>query len=162
MRRTILSVLLFLFGIEGTSFAMPHKNYGGCEGNCEQQLEVASLNCLAQTIFYEAGNQPTRGKVAVAFVVLNRAKRNQKTICEIVKQRGQFFWVGNKELQQRPKNKKQWEACLELAKDILINSNEYEDPTNGALAFRRVNDHPFQKGWIALATIGPHIFYSIP
>ena len=45
-----------------------------------------AADCLAATIFYEAGNEPTAGQMAVAQVVLNRARHPAypKTVCGVV------------------------------------------------------------------------------
>jgi spore germination cell wall hydrolase CwlJ-like protein len=47
------------------------------------------LDCLTSNIYYEAGNEPEEGKVAVGLVTLNRST-NEKfpdTICGVVRQR---------------------------------------------------------------------------
>jgi len=91
MRRTIINAVLFLVlfvGPGGAHVAMPHNDYEGCDGKCEQRLEAASLQCLAETIYYEAGNQPIKGEVAVGYVVFNRAKQNHVSICDVVYQSG--------------------------------------------------------------------------
>jgi N-acetylmuramoyl-L-alanine amidase len=162
MRRTMRNIVLFLFvltGKNGSIFAMPHKDYGGCDGKCEERIEGASLHCLAETIYYEAGNQPTRGKLAVAYVVLNRTAKTHSTICSIVQQPGQFAWVRNRALRRRPKNLLQWTECQELAEELLEEPDQFEDPTNGAIAFRRSRDVHFSKRWTVSTTIGGHIFY---
>ena len=164
MKQTI-NIVLFLvlfLGIGGAMVAMPHKDYEGCDGNCEQRTEAASLNCLAQTIYYEAGNQPTKGKSAVAFVILNRVQKDHSTICGVVQKPGQFFWVSARALRRKPKNPKQWAECQQLALDFLENPDAYSDPTHGAVAFRRPIDVAFPKTWVMTARIGGHIFYSVP
>ena len=44
--------------------------------------------CLAKNIYFEAGNQPLAGKVAVAQVVLNRMEHSAygDTVCDVVYQ----------------------------------------------------------------------------
>lgn len=44
--------------------------------------------CLAEALYYEAGNQSELGKEAVAIVIMNRvgAKGRPKTICGVIKQ----------------------------------------------------------------------------
>ncbi|CAB4129186.1 Cell wall hydrolase, SleB [uncultured Caudovirales phage] len=46
-------------------------------------------DCLAKNIYYEAGNEPEEGKVAVAMVTINRVRdgRFGKTVCSVVDQR---------------------------------------------------------------------------
>lgn len=47
------------------------------------------LECLAKNIFYESGNQPLEGKIAVGMVTINRSQDDKfpNSICGVVKQR---------------------------------------------------------------------------
>jgi spore germination cell wall hydrolase CwlJ-like protein len=67
-----------------------------------QNIHLANnreLKCLADNIYYEAGNQSTQGKLAVAAVTINRVKSPKfpKSVCAVVYQRTkrvcQFSWV---------------------------------------------------------------------
>ena len=54
--------------------------------------------CMAKNIYFEAGNQPIAGKIAVAQVVQNRVKNRDypNTICGVVYQaRWKENWKGN-------------------------------------------------------------------
>jgi N-acetylmuramoyl-L-alanine amidase len=162
----VLCLLLSLQALGGATKASAHKDYeGSYQRESEQRVETASLNCLAETIFYEAGNQPTEGKIAVAFVVLNRAHRGGKTICEVVHQtlnrQCQFRWYCNLPLRKRPKDRMQWGESRQLARSMLDHPENYEDPTFGAVAFRAATDSSrwFRLALIRTVTIGAHIFY---
>ena len=52
-------------------------------------LSSKDRDCLARNIYYEAGNEPEEGKVAVAMVTINRVRdgRFGKTVCSVVDQR---------------------------------------------------------------------------
>ena len=52
-------------------------------------LSDRDVECMARNIFYEAGGEPTEGKIAVGVVTLNRAQdgRFGKTVCDVVKAR---------------------------------------------------------------------------
>jgi hypothetical protein len=52
-------------------------------------LSDKDIDCLARNIFYEAGSEPTEGKVAVGLVTINRANdpRYPQNVCGVVKQR---------------------------------------------------------------------------
>ena len=55
--------------------------------------------CLARNIYFEAGNQPLAGRIAVAHVTLNRVNDVQfpNTICAVVYQtKWKINWKGNK------------------------------------------------------------------
>lgn len=56
---------------------------------------LVQLQCLTDTVYYEARNQPFPGQVAVAEVVLNRVESPYypNTICEVVYQPYQFSWT---------------------------------------------------------------------
>ena len=55
--------------------------------------------CLAQNIYFEAGNQPLAGKLAVAHVVRNRVEDSQfpDTYCGVIYQTKKWrtSWTGN-------------------------------------------------------------------
>ena len=52
-------------------------------------LSSKDIDCLAKNIYYEAGNEPEEGKVAVAMVTINRVRdgRFGKSVCSVVDQR---------------------------------------------------------------------------
>jgi len=95
------------------------------------------IQCLAENAYFEAGNQSTKGKIAVTNVVMNRVedKRFPKTPCGVVYQRTkrvcQFSWV-----------------CLGNIGDV----------TKGAKFYHANYVSP---GWNLrrVITIGDHIFY---
>ena len=45
---------------------------------------------LAQLAFHEARGEPLEGQLAVMQVAQNRAERDNKTICQVVTEKGQF------------------------------------------------------------------------
>ena len=54
-----------------------------------------ALECLAGAIYFESKGEPLTGQLAVAEVIINRAKsgRFPTDVCAVVKQRGQFSFV---------------------------------------------------------------------
>ena len=52
-------------------------------------LSDKDIECMARNIFYEAGSEPTEGKIAVGIVTLNRTQdgRFGKSVCDVVKAR---------------------------------------------------------------------------
>ena len=52
-------------------------------------LSDKDIECMAKNIFYEAGAEPTEGKIAVGIVTLNRTQdgRFGKSVCDVVKAR---------------------------------------------------------------------------
>lgn len=49
-------------------------------------LSDRDVECMARNIFYEAGSEPTEGKIAVGIVTLNRTQdgRFGKSVCDVV------------------------------------------------------------------------------
>ena len=114
--------------------------------------------CISQAIYYEAGNQNTLGKEAVAFVIFNRAQKYNMTPCEVIHQRingrKQFTFISN-----RIKYWNQYITSFKLAQNMYWNFYDYDDPTHGALFFHAVYIHPH---WYCkkIIRIQDHIFYK--
>ena len=81
MKRLALLVLLLLSSSVHASEALYKMTQNG------------SAACLARAVYQEANTQGKRGKEAVIAVVVNRAIRQQKHVCEVVRQPSQFSWV---------------------------------------------------------------------
>ena len=58
-----------------------------------RMTQNGAVACLARAVWQEANTQGERGREAVTAVIINRAIRQQKHVCEIVKQPSQFSWV---------------------------------------------------------------------
>lgn len=130
--------------------------------------------CLAQAIYYEARNQSTDGKIAVATVVLNRVKTGMypNTICQVVQSGCQFSWNCDKKKKTNPAEHKNiaeryaWNDALLLANDMILeyNSEKFEDITNGAIFFHASYVYPEWRKWKKLqrtVKIDKHIFYKM-
>lgn len=117
-----------------------------------------ALRCLATTIFYESKGEPLAGQLAVAHVVLNRAKsgRFASDVCGVVKQRGQFSFVRGGVLPSVDAANRLYRTARAVAKVALADA--WKSPAPDALFFngRRVG-LPGRLTKVAL--IGNHIFY---
>ena len=58
-----------------------------------KMTQNGAVACLARAVYQEANTQGWRGREAVMAVIVNRAIKQQKHVCEIVKQPSQFSWV---------------------------------------------------------------------
>gem|GEM_PF-812090 len=126
------------------------------------------LLCLALNDYWEARGESTRGRVAVAQVVLNRARdpRFPSGICDVVSQNPsgkprtcQFSWYcdGRSDL---PTNAAAWRSSVLLAKSLLTRNNAISDLTHGALWYHNRTVDPGWAGRLAFATrVGDHYFY---
>ena len=117
------------------------------------------IQCLAENIYFEAGNQSTKGKIAVAHVVMNRVKdpRFPNTICKVIHQKTkigcQFSWVcGN----ARIINNAVFMKSHYIAEQVYIGNTK--DATHGAKYYHANYVRP---NWPMkqVARIGAHIFY---
>ena len=123
------------------------------------------LECLALTMYWEAGNESRQGLLAVGWVVFNRRAHPEfpPTICGVVQQGGersgcQFrYWCDDKS--NTPEHKTQWARALATALHLLAMPTT--DPTNGALFFHGSNLEraPWKIPRQQTTTIGNHVFY---
>lgn len=132
-----------------------------------QPLTIApeQVFCLARNAFWEARNQDDEGRLAVAFVTLNRARSKSfpGTICEVVWQRKQFSWTHDGKRDEIPPVRVHdgtWERTVRVVLRAL--SPYTDDPTNGALFYHAgYVEPPWTQdiGMTAVLTIGDHTFY---
>jgi spore germination cell wall hydrolase CwlJ-like protein len=116
--------------------------------------------CLAQNIYFEAGNQSLLGKLAVGLVVMNRvkSKRYPNTVCGVVRQRKQFSWVDDSK-SNNPTKDSAWGDSLRLSEDILNGKGEFlefKDVTHYHADY--VNPR-WSSEMVEVAKIDQHIFY---
>ena len=119
------------------------------------------LYCLAKNIYHEAGNQPTKGKIAVAQVTINRTQdpKFAGTVCDVVMAHKQFSWTMNRHLRwSHPKNE-MWDESLRIARDTLEHGYRVKGMED-ALYYHANYVHPRWKHVTKLAQIGAHIFYE--
>lgn len=115
------------------------------------------LECLASAIWYEAGNQPNEGRVAVAEVVIARTRSGlyPKRACAVIAQRSQFSFVRNGVIPAVPVDKA--DEMKDIALDVI--RGRRSSRAKGALWFHATYVDP---GWDVprIGRIGDHIFYG--
>ena len=132
--------------------------------------ESAELYCLSKTIYHEASNQPDRGKIAVAQVVINRVKSNKwpDTVCKVVWQQRwssscnclvpMFTWTTDN-IPNVVKNKKAWEKSVQAAHAVY--RNKAINPVGTATHYHADYVSPYWAKKLKKVTkLGNHIFYS--
>lgn len=92
------------------------------------------INCLTYAILREAGNEPIKGKAAVARVIINRENAGvADTICRVIGQRTrkqcQFSFACQTKIVHVDNN--QWIKCNDVARAV-IEQDEYQNliPSN--------------------------------
>ena len=131
-------------------------------------MRERQLACLATNIYYEAGNQPFEGKVAVAQVTINRTESGlyPADICKTIYQKNivyekvlcQFSWVCDRAVIARPVNRANFKESEEVAKKVLLEGFRLPSLTD-AMYFHGDYINP---GWKRekITKIGNHIFYK--
>lgn len=132
--------------------------------------------CLAQNIYFEAGNQPLAGKIAVAQVVLNRLEHHSYPgdVCGVVydakwkenwagnmmpiRNKCQFSWFCDGKSDE-PLDTKTWMLSLVVARDVM--DGFYGDITEGATHYHNVYVNPYWADSLnETVIINEHIFYK--
>lgn len=120
------------------------------------------LNCLTEVIYFEAGNQSFKGKIAVGQVVLNRvrSKRFPDSICKTVKMPNQFSFV-----KVKPKynfDKLAWLRSLQAAVQIISAKEEEVLFNKSVMHFHAsyINPPSWTKSMERVIQIGDHVFYK--
>lgn len=127
----------------------------------------SALTCMTQAIYYEAANEPVRGKRAVAQVVLNRLKHPAypNSVCGVVYEGVyqpvcQFSFTCDGALQRKPLAR-QWAESKTVAKQMLSGTVE---PSVGTATHYHA-DYVVPRWAYTLAKVdkvGTHIFYRFP
>jgi spore germination cell wall hydrolase CwlJ-like protein len=122
------------------------------------------VDCLAENIYFEAGHEPEKGRVAVALVTMNRVQdpRYPKDICSVVKQRVnstcQFSWFC--ETGKKVSSSYAYRESQKAALFVYANYDKIKDVTYGALFYHADYVNPRWRGLERTTVIGRHIFYK--
>ena len=131
-----------------------------------QNIHLANnreLKCLADNIYFEAGNQSTTGKLAVAAVTINRVKSPKfpKSVCSVVyqKTRGtcQFSWVC--EGKKRVRSQQQYAESKRIAEKVLLSGANHGIFGRNVLFYHADYVNP-RWNLRRVTKIGDHIFYA--
>jgi N-acetylmuramoyl-L-alanine amidase len=115
-------------------------------------------HCLAGAVYFESKGESLDGQLAVARVVMARAKsgRFPSTICGVVYQPSQFSFVRGGRMPAISTGSVHWKNAVAISKIALDGS--WKSPMEGALFFHARYVSP---GWKLkrMGTIDNHIFY---
>jgi N-acetylmuramoyl-L-alanine amidase len=118
----------------------------------------AEMQCLAGAVYFESKGESLAGQLAVAEVVINRAKsgRFPSTLCGVVYQKSQFSFVRGGKMPAIDKGSKAWRNAVAIA-HIAVNEH-WDSPVKGSLFFHATYVSP---GWrlTRTGTVGNHVFY---
>lgn len=136
-------------------------------GFTEKEEHARQLRCMATAIYFEARDEPLRGQIAVAQVIMTRIKSEfyPKTICEVVYQGSQnrnacqfsFACDGKADV---VREKKEWATALDVARQV-ISGKVYLTDIGASTHYHATYVHPdWRKQVKKIKQIGTHIFYK--
>ena len=138
--------------------------------------ENNEIYCMAQNIYFEAGNQPLAGKIAVAQVVINRTNHPNypTTMCDVIYQaKWKENWLGNlvpirNQCQfswfcdgksDDPVDSPTWMNSLKVAADVV--QGRYGDITEGSTHYHSIYVNPYWADSLnETVVINEHVFYK--
>ncbi len=117
-----------------------------------------NLRCLASAIYYESKGEPAAGQLAVAEVIINRARsgRFPPDICAVVTQRGQFSFVRGGVIPAVAAERPAYRTALAIAKVAMADA--WDSAASNALFFHARRVAPSGR-FTRVAAIGNHVFY---
>jgi spore germination cell wall hydrolase CwlJ-like protein len=147
---TMIIVLIFL------------ASHSYAKSNHKQSI-IPTDKLLARTLYYEAGNQPLQGKIAVASVIWNRSEGNPKNFKSVIFSKKQFScWNHNA---KRPKivDNESYSDCKEIAISMCLGKFVVPYNLEGVNSYheKRVSPSWGKYKWLAIR-IDDHLFYKIP
>lgn len=134
--------------------------------------------CLAVTIYGEARGESEAGQIAVAYTLINRAKK--KSICQVALAPKQYsVFNDNPKLKAAATNlhilpyyknsidQKSWERAVKIAR--LVMNRSVKDPTNGATHYlapvlmkaKKYRYPKWSKQYTVVSVIDGHKFYKV-
>lgn len=127
-----------------------------------KDMNITQTECLTFVIFGEARGEPDLGKVAVAFVIKNRAKKWNINYCDVVRMPGEFAFKINK--LHGPNDLESWHRALNIAV-FLIDGGGYDtldSPVGNAIYFNSLSaeEQSVMGKDRFIRKIGHHYFYK--
>jgi hypothetical protein len=143
----------------------PQTLFGGLT---EDEFRKRELRCMATAIYFEARDEPVKGQVAVAQVIMNRIRSPfyPKTICGVVYQgernrHGCQFSFTCTGKHNSVKEKPEWATAVKLAKQVIA-GEVWLDEVGYATHYHATYVHPEWRHELDKITqIGGHIFYKM-
>jgi N-acetylmuramoyl-L-alanine amidase len=122
---------------------------------------VAQVNdtlCMTKNIYHEARGEGVEGMQAVALVTLNRARQQDKSVCDVVYAPKQFSWTNTAKGRNKPLTSNVNEAHTVAVQAM---SGALDDFTGGATHYHTKTVKPvWRKALDKVAVINNHIFYK--
>jgi len=82
-------------------------------------LSVPQTECLTEAVYFESRGEGTVGNAAVSYVILNRAKQENESICDVIHERGQFSFY-NPHREMRIHELEAWKNSAQVAVETQL------------------------------------------
>lgn len=117
-----------------------------------------ATRCLAGAIYFESKGEPLSGQLAVAQVIINRAKsgRFPPDVCGVVTQRGQFSFVRGGRIPSIDEARAAYRTAVSVARVALADA--WDGVAEKAMYFNTPGRLPGAR-LQRIAMIGNHVFY---
>jgi spore germination cell wall hydrolase CwlJ-like protein len=143
----------------------PQTLFGGLT---EDEFRKRELRCMATAIYFEARDEPQKGQIAVAQVIMNRIRSPfyPKTVCGVVYQgernrHGCQFSFTCTGKSNSVREKPEWATAVKLAKQVIA-GEVWEDEVGYATHYHATYVNPEWRHELdKVAQIGGHIFYKM-
>lgn len=140
----------------------------GTSGSGSTDVDLEDLDVMARTIYGEARGESDQGKVAVAWVIMNRVAKQTwygRTVFEVCRKPWQFScWnLGDPNrtvIESVQSGNAIFDKCLESGRKVL--ASNVADPTDGATHYHAnwINPPAWTRGASFTVKIGNHLFYK--
>ncbi len=137
-------------------------------GFTEDEFRSRELRCMAAAIYFEARDEPIKGQIAVAQVVMNRIRSPYypKTICGVVYEgerlrRGCQFSFTCTGKRNKVKEQDAWATAVKLSKQVIGREVWLEDVGFATHYHATYVKPPWRHELDRLTQIGTHIFYKV-
>lgn len=120
------------------------------------------FDCMARNIFYEAGVEHYRGKIAVAQVTYNRIgmRKHWESICKVVYAPAQFSWTLDQTKRYTKPYGPLWEESKKAAKDFFDGMRIPELEKSDHYHATYIKKPTWAYRMTKIKTIGQHAFYT--
>lgn len=118
------------------------------------------LKCLAQAVYFESRGEPIEGQLAVAEVVINRARSGiyPSSYCDVITQPAQFSFVRHGVIPTADETSAAWQRAQAIAE--IAQQNLWQTKAADALYFHATYVNPsWRRQKQLVAQIDTHIFY---
>lgn len=161
LAKCLIILIILVIGLFESNIVKANTSYY----DCDRKNSEPPVYTLACNIYHEARGESLAGKLAVAFVTINRLKsgRYPNNIYNVVWQKHQFSWT-NDGKSDKVYDKEAWFAAIHEANYVLgIKDKDYSyiDITEGSMYYHTKKVKPkWSIGKKPVVTIDNHMFYN--